>query len=412
MTTQVQQATALPRALFEHACSLRERCAWEQIASLTDKLPPDLDRTWLPAADEVAFALGQLGRHREAIDLLLRACAVEGAWRRASALAYQHYAWAMALQRPGKGRIEGDRETIRKGFRRWIEEALRLRPDSIKDLYRLGVFEAQVESRHDAAALRALMKAIEHYVGLPDGERERRGDLRKVYLKALYAAARSALRLGRVKLARKLSFACIREDKETDHVAPVHKLHLAARVCLASGELDHAERAARVALDGKGPARRDYLFGLLSDIALKRNDASAAVAWIDTHVPPHRRDASLWRRLGDAHREAGDAQRAAAAWDNALKKDRCGRHLTLVRLGELYLEQGQLGRAEDAFRKAVDFCKSRYMRDDPRALAGLGRALQARGKAAEADRIRARLAKARPRDDQLEDPIEPDTEVA
>ncbi len=394
MSLAISDSPSCARALLQKLTACRTRCDWEQAASLAAELPAVLESCWLPAADEAAFALGQLGRHREATELLQRCYELEPTWRRASALAWHFYSASMNLRREGE-RCHDLRELLRKGFRTWLAEALRHRPDSIKDLYRLGVFEAQVESRHDAAALRALLRALELYDALPDAERARRGDLRKIRSKALYCAGRSALRLGRHDLARKASFCCIRVDKDIDDVDPVHKLHLAARVCLATGELDHAERAARLALDAKGPPRRDYLFGLLCDISLRRSDAAAAITWIDAHVPPHRRDASLWRRLGDALRAAGHADKAMAAWDNALRKDRGGRHLTLVRLGELCLERGEHGRAEDAFRKAADFCRTRYMRDDPRALAGLSRALEARGNREELARVQARLAKTR-----------------
>jgi tetratricopeptide (TPR) repeat protein len=288
---------------------------------------------------------------------------------------------------------ELDREELRKGFRRWIGEALRIWPESIKDLYRLGVFEAQVEARHDTQALRAFLRAVEVYRALPEAERARRGDLRKACSRSLYAGGRSAMRLRRTKLARKLSFACIREDEGTDHVDPVHKLHLAARVCLATGELDHAERAARLALDGKGPPRRDYIFGLLSDIALARGDTRSACVWIEEHVPERRRDSATWRRLGDARLAAGDKSGACRAWQSALMRDRCGRHLTLVRLGRVFLEDGELGKAEDAFRKAAQFRSSRYMGEDVAALRGLEQVLEARGKTEELPRVRARLAK-------------------
>ncbi len=395
-----------PRELLAKAVAAKSRNDWDAIAALIQSVPAPLDSSWLALVDEIAFALGQMHRTAEAVALLEAAFSLEPTWRRASALAYLHYDGSLSLMRPGSQESGMGKEALRKGFRRWIGEALLREPHSIKDLYRLGVFEAQVESRHDAPALRAFLHAIDSYQQMPEGDRGYRGDLRKVYCKALYAGGRSALRLGNIPMARKLSFACIREDKPTDHVEPVHKMHLAARVCLASGELDHAERAARLALDGDGPPRRDYLFGLLCDIALQRGDPKAAAAWIEQHVQPHRRDSSLWRRLGDARRADGALEAACGAYDSALRKDRCGRHLTLVRLGAIYLEQKRLGQAEDAFRKAAEFRRSRYLSDDPEALAGLEKVLEARGKTVERDRIHARLAKATLREDPRDQPMD------
>jgi tetratricopeptide (TPR) repeat protein len=390
---EAQHEVSDARSTFIEAETLLHEKRWEKLAALGARLPSPPDAPWLPVVDAIAFGLGQLRQWQAAVALLEHAYGIEPTWRRASSLAYLYYDASLALCAPRGPKPDADKDMLRQGFRRWIGEALRLRPDSIKDLYRLGVFEAQVESRHDKPALRAFLHAIELFRALPEGEQRRRGDLRKACSRALYAGGRSALRLGQHGLARKLSFACIREDEGVDHVDPVHKLHLAARVCVATGELEHAERAARLALDAPGPPRRDYLFGLLSDIALGRSDPGAACAWIERHVPEHRRQAPLWRKLGDARAAKGDKPGACKAWESALLKDRCGRHLTLVRLGRAYLEQGALGKAEDAFRKAAQFRASRYVQEDRDALEGLKQVLALRGKSEEIARVEARLAK-------------------
>jgi tetratricopeptide (TPR) repeat protein len=370
-----------PRSTLQDCLALKRADRFEDLAALHDRLPRPLDRAWLPVADEVSFALGHLRRTDSAARLLEEAFALEPTHRRASGLAYLYYDAALAQLRPGKGGEKGpSKEVLRKGFRRWIGEALRLRPDSIKDLYRLGVFEAQVESRHDVPALRAFLSAIEAFRAMSQAEQALRGDLRKACTKSLFAGGRSALRLDKLALARKLSFACIREDKDTDHVDPVHKLHLAAKVCLATGEYDHAERAARLALDAKGPPRRDYLFGLLAEIALGRKDPKAAAAWVE-QVRPQRRDASLWRLLGDARLAAGDPSAARNAWMSALQRDRGGRHLTLDRLGEVALSQGKAGEAKHHFEAALHFRRKQYASDDARASAGLAKALEILGAA-------------------------------
>ncbi len=401
-----------PRSLLDLVRPAKQENDWPAIAALAEHLPVPLEPAWLGVADDVAFAFGQLRHWKVAMALTESAYELEPTWRRASSLAYLYYDASLALVGPQRPKPDMDRETLRQGFRTWIGKALEHDPDSIKDLYRLGVFEAQVESTRDKPALKSFLRAIELYRNLPEPERARRGDLRKACTKALYAGARSALRLGQSDLARKLCFACIREDEGVDHVDPVHKMHQAARVCLATGQFDHAERAARIALDAKGPPRRDYLFCLLADICLRREDPRSAASWIESHVPARRRDSATWRKLGDARLAAGDGQGARLAWESALQRDRCGRHLTLVRLGKSWLEAGELGKAEDAFRKAADFRKSRYMREDEEALRGLEKVLEARGKQDDLGRVRARLAKTRPADHPPEGLFEPEENVA
>jgi tetratricopeptide (TPR) repeat protein len=246
-----------------------------------------------------------------------------------------------------------------------------MRPDSVRDLYRLGVFEAQIENLHDAVALRAFLRAIAAWRSSSTQERWPQPAQFKPYVRSLYAGARSALRLGRLGEARKLAFACIREDRDTDHVEPLHKLFLAGRVCAAQGQLDHAERAFRLALDAHGPPERGYVFAALADLARRSGRLDEATAWIERHLPAHRRTASQWRLLGDIRRDLGRAEEAMAAYQNALRRDRLGRHLTLVRIGEIHRAAERLDEAERAYDQALTFRQRRHLSEDAAALQGL-----------------------------------------
>lgn len=352
---------------------LLRRHAWDELAAHAPGLV-DLDddslRHRLELVDAVAFALGQLDRPHEAVAMLERAFALEPTGRRASALAYHHYTEAMRLRQARTN--DRDLEPLRRGFHRWIDEALHLDPGSIKNLYRLGIFEAQVESAHDKVAVRAFLAAIRAYDTLDDATRQRRHDLFKPFLKSLYAGARSAHRLGEHRLARKLVFRLIREDPEGRHVARLHALGLAGKVCRALGELDAAERALRLALDAEGPRRRDHLFGELAEVEHARGRLDAALGWIE-HVRAERRPPHLWRLAGDLHAEAGHVDLALAAYESALAKDRMGRHLTLFRIGYLHESRGAFGQARRAYERANEFRRRTYSSEHRPALEGLAR---------------------------------------
>jgi len=273
------------------------------------------------------------------------------------------------------------RDGLREGFREYIAIALDMCPGSVKDLYRLGQFESQLENAHDRVALRAFLGALDSYHAMEPAERERRHDLRKYVARSYYAGGRSALRLGELDLARRLSFNCIRFDQDRDFVEPVHKLGLAGRVCLMRGELDHAERAFRLALDAKGPPRRGYLYGYLCDVEMARKRPEAAARYIEAHIRPERRSAPEWRRLGHARRAMQDLDGAKQALESCLMRDRKGRHLTFTELGTLHLETGDLRNAKRCFEQADAFRRRQYQSPHRPALAGLEQV-----KAARADR--------------------------
>ena len=141
----------------------RKANRWEDSASLARFVPSELAVPWLPVADEVSFALGRLHRTDAAVELRAAAYAIEPCHRRASALAYLYYDALMiaaaAPMRRGRdaGRDRGrraarlaqsgpparDREADRRAFLRWLRQALVHRPGSVKDLYRLGMFEPE-----------------------------------------------------------------------------------------------------------------------------------------------------------------------------------------------------------------------------------------------------------------------------
>ena len=381
-----------------------KRKAWEEGANFGGNLPSELDPAWIPVCDEIAFCAGLAKRPKQAVKLYERAWAVDpDNWRRASALAYLYYEAALGRRKEdtyqrGRRRDVSAKRTpkpfedlaeLRDGFRKWIGIALTLRPDSVKDLYRLGMFESQVESRKDKVAFRVFLRALEAWDGLPAHLKER-GDMRKYRSRILFAGGRSALRLGKLAWARKLSFQCIREDG--GGVARVFQLALGGKVCLAMKDSESAERAFRLALDAEGPRSRDFLYGDLAQSLRDRRRLEDAVEVIDRNVPAARRPSYLWRFMGDLYVEQGDLERAEPCFEASLLKDRMGRHLTFERLGRLARRKGDLPAAERAFRKAQESRRKQYHSDDRAALTGLLEVLEARGKSEEAAKVAERLA--------------------
>ncbi|MFN8627783.1 MAG: hypothetical protein U0587_17615 [Candidatus Binatia bacterium] len=364
-------------ALLEAAIAFKRRNEWEPLAALAAELPPQWGAEHLPLADAVAFAQTQLGRDQAARDVLLRAHAIEPTHRRASALAYVHYA-ALLRHKVRKPRLD-EPEPWRQGFERWIAEALRHKPDSLVDRYRLGVYHASIQTQKDVLALRAFGDVLRLFARLPAAERTPRSRHWKTHIRALYGAARSAYRLGRFDEARRHGFACIRADAEHHHVKPVFKLFLAAKVLVAQGQLVDAERALRLAAEAPHDGDRDFVFALLAEIGLQQDRVDDAAGWIELHIRPHHRKPYVWRLLGDCEARRGHIDRALKLYKSALLKDRGGRHKTLLRVGRLAEQAGDLPAARRSYEQAADFRRRRFLSEDPEALEALARLCERQG---------------------------------
>lgn len=368
--THPEHAPRRPAAeVVRLVADLKRRNDWRGLAALGSELPPTLDRDWLPVADAVAFALGQLGEVDAALRLLESAYELEPDHRRASSLAYLCYD-ALLRHKSRRPRL-ADPEPYRKRFERWIAEALRHRPDSIVDRYRLGVYHAQVQSCKDIQALAAFRDAITLFERLPAEQRTPGNRHWKSYVRALYGAARSAYRLGRLVEARRYIFRCIRVDRERHHQKPVFKLFLAAKVLVAQGLLDDAERALRLAAEAPHEGNRDFVYALLGEVALAQGRLDDAAQWVELNIPAHHRKPYVWRLLADVEARKGRFDRALKLYKSSLLKDHAGRHRTLVRMGRLLEETGRLGEAKRAYTQAADFRRRRYLSEDAEALQAL-----------------------------------------
>ncbi len=358
-----------PARLRDEIHALRRDNRWDAIAAFVERVPAEFNRDWIDVADEVAFALGQRGRFADARSLLVRAFTLDPRHRFATALAYVHYA-ALLCHKIRRPRLD-EPEPWRQGFSRWIAEALRLRPDSVVDRYRLGVFHASLQSARDVPALSRFREAIALFEARPADRRTPQDRDFKPYVKSLYGAARSAFRLGRLVEARTWAFRCIRADGERHHIEPTFKLFLAARILFAEGRRADAERGLRLALATRHPGPRDFVFGLLAEIALADGRPGDAAQWIELHVLPHHRKPYLWRLLGDCAAAAGDPRRALKLYKSALLKDHGGRHKTLLRIGRLHADAGRHAEARRAWEQANEFRRRRFLGDDPEAVAAL-----------------------------------------
>ena len=357
--------------VVREAAACKKREDWEALGKLADEIPEVPTPSWLDALDSIAFGLGKLGHWEQARRVAEAAFALEPTAWRASAIAYFHYD-ALFAHKGRQVRLD-EPEVWRRGFEGWTGEALRLNPESIVDWYRLGQYYASILSAKDVKALECFRGVFRLWRRISEGEQNSSNRNFKNYIRSLYGAARSAYRLKRYDEARGWIFDCIRQDRERNHMDSVFKYFAAGRVLAAQGSLVDAERALRLALEGKYNGDRDFVYGLLAEVALRQGRIGDAVDWIAGNVRPHRRKSYLWRLLGEAEEKRGNTREALAHYRSSLLKDRMGRHKTLLKMGQIHEGRGDFVQARRSYDEASSFRAKKFQREDGDALQALAR---------------------------------------
>lgn len=390
MALELPAATATDAELARFADSAFKRAAWDELIRAADGVPVTAAGDRGRFFDAVCFALGQRKRFAEALALSRQLQAQPNRMRDVS-YAYLHYQPLLS-----RAAVPGETpESLERGFLDVSARVLRDDPEHLTTLYRLGNFFAEVKSARDKKALEVFTRAISIYEGMEPQLRARRHTLFKPYVKCLYGAARSALRLGRTAAAQRFIGRCLRVDEASNHVAPVFKLYLAACALLDDGQPQRAEKGLRLALSADGPRDRAFVHARLARALEAQGDAAGAIAWLDQHVPVHRRPCWVWTQAGDLYLALGRRAQARQAWESALKGNKAGKHLVLRRLGELALDDGRHAEARRHFSDALTWLRKRHQTEDARLLEGLLRCARAANDTEAEARLTAQVERAR-----------------
>ena len=386
-------------AAISEAEELIRQCRWQDIVALfhpVEEKMPELAATGmdLDLRQKVAFALGQIGRHEEAIAVLEKVVA----GRPDDFLAHSSLAYTLVQSlRDAKNRkvllIRSERERRVKLAHHHFSRCRRLRPNSVTTHYREGILYKEVENKPRLAAP-FFEQAVSLWRGLPSDEQTRRHQERPKYIRSLYHLASCRLDEGKASQALALLEGLLDEDEGKNLMSPLFK-HFAKGKCLyALGRhqeaLVHLELAAATA----GDEAHDFVRELAARAALAMNEPGRAFGYINRVPQRKRRPYESWTEA-DALVALGRGSEAIRVLEAAADRDRRGRHKALIRLSRIHLREGRLEKALGLAIEARDFCLGLYGNPsreaifwEAAALFKLGRASEALGRVEELRRAR------------------------
>lgn len=326
------------RVMAELAEMVREK-RWQEAVDLfhpvEEKLPELADHGLdLRAREKLAFALGHLGRHDDAICELKRCLRQEpDNFHLHASLGYTAYdsLWAgknRQILLSGKAR----RERIELAHRH-LAAAQALREGGVTNFYREGMLYREIEGKHDKA-VPLFRRAVENWDVLDAEAQQQRHQERKNFVKALYQLAGALLKTGRPDRALAHIKRCLAEDETSNHLALAFKYFALGKVQFHLNHFAEARDALLFASKCRHDGPLDFVFELLARTYLALGNTDKALESIRRVPEPRRRPYIRWTEA-DALCAAGRHEAALKVLTGCVQRDGFSRHKGLLRLARL-----------------------------------------------------------------------------
>ncbi len=375
----VSQAQQVPgmNAVLSQIAELKNKNAWTHITALFHPVETKLkhlcaDCRFHELLSEVAFALSQLHQFEDAIRSIQRCLELyPDHYRYLSALGFNYYNALMA-EKSREIRLGDKRQHYIAMANDAFAQAEKMFPENVVDFYRHGMLYHHLSNTSDRKAVPLFLKAIDNWKQMNEEAQEARHKDRKNYIKALYHLAKSYIRLGDGEKAFDAIEECIREDEGSDYEEPVHKFYTAGKALLTAGDCTEAIKYLRVAANKKSSRPKDYIFEAIGRCCMHLKEYDQAAEWIE-RIPEKYRKPHMKRLYGSALGMLGKFDRARNQFREALRKDRQGRHKTLLSWGHLLMRRNEYAGALEKFEKANEERRKVYGDEYADALYYIGR---------------------------------------
>lgn len=360
------------RRILGEITALRAENRWEDILAMfhpVEDKQPEMVALGLDLAlrQELAFVLGQVNRHDEAIDQYRICLAVDNeSFMLHSGMAYTLYDSLYAAKARLVTLHPAERKARIEKAHKHFQEAIRIRPRSVTNYYRQGMLYKQIQNKKEKA-LPLFEAAVANWRDYSPEERDARKQERKNYIKAMYNWASCLLDANRADQALKELRRCLDEDRESNYLLPVNKYFALGKVHFQRTELEPARKALEMAAGLAKPDSEDFVFELLARVHLAEGHLDKAWDQLQ-RVPQQRRRPYFRWTEADVLAGRGETQRAKKVLEQAAERDRKGRHKALLRLAKLEFRDGEYARCLQRAEEANTFFHNTYLNPNVDAL--------------------------------------------
>lgn len=238
---------------------------------------------------------------------------------------------------------------------RWFEEALRLFPEYLVCLYRLGY--AQYRFNKSQLARKSLEKAQQIYQANSDEDWLRRN--RKNYIKIRFLLGKVYLELKQYRAALDQFQAVLQLDRK-DLIQPEHKHYEMGKSFAALGHTEQALSHLQQALNPRFP--QPYILDCMGRVYQKAGQLHLALEHYNRALGIRRLPFILLNRAL-LFKEMNQVPGAISDLQEALRRDKKGKHKVHLELARIYLEAQKLNEARHHLQAAIRFKQEVYGTD-------------------------------------------------
>lgn len=330
------------KILLEKINLFKQKNNWQGIINTFDKDVQKDGKYWdtVELVKEVGFAHSQLGNFKQALYLYQR-------WRELAPDRAQPYY--------SIGYIYAQTQDYKEAIK-WYNFALEKYPSYLICLYRKGIALLQQQKNKDA--LKILEKTIALYRSNKNEDFQKKQ--RKTYIRSLFAAGKASYNCHKFIPARDLFLQVLREDKK-NFISPLFKYYNLGKCFIELEEKENAGNYLEKALHIN--KYKDYVWERLGRFHHKLSEDYQQSLFCFEKALSCRRAPYILISRAQLYLDMGKPIYAIKDLQEALKKDRKGKHKIMLALGKVYLKQRKLTEAEIYLNRACDFKLKMYETD-------------------------------------------------
>ncbi len=309
---------------------------------------------------EIAFALGAVNRHDEALECLK--VIVESQPNNGLAHYSIGYNVLDKMYNARTNRLSipfQQKKLLLELGHNHFAKAIDLRPESVTFSYRHGMLYKDIENKPQKA-IPLFRNAISNWEKLSTREQQDQHQQKPKYIRSLYHLASCLLKQNKPQESLCFLEKMLAQDQEKNHMDSLYKHFALGKVYYALGNWQECLKSLDLAMSTAERGQNiDYVNELMARNYLQTGMALEGITLLEK-IPARRRRPYIQWTYADLLASLGEIERAIKLLHQVASCDRRSKHKALIRICRLELRRDQVEKGFEAVEQANTFCLQTY----------------------------------------------------